>query len=348
MPRRTLGAAARERLLRSWWQPQTDSLARALAPLAWVASLVVRWRQRPGSPRWRAPCPVVVVGNLVVGGAGKTPTVIALVSAMRDAGWHPGIVSRGHGRADVTAVRPVRPDSSAAVVGDEPLLIQRRAGCPVFVGANRVAAAQALLQAHPEVDLLVADDGLQHLALARDVELWLFDERGAGNGRLLPAGPLRQPLPDRVPEHAHVLYNAPHATTCLPGLLITRRLAGALPLDRWQAGDPWDPAALRALRGRPLHAIAGIAAPERFFAMLRAEGLRFEALPLADHDPLDALPWPIDAQDVLCTEKDAVKLAPARCGSTRVWVVGLDLTLPSTMLASLQAQLAPIAADHEP
>lgn len=342
MLRRTLGAAARERLLRSWWQPQPDGLARTLAPLAWIVGQMVRLRARRARARWRAPCAVVVVGNLVVGGAGKTPTVIALVTAMRDAGWHPGVISRGHGRTDVGAVVPVHPDSSPAEAGDEPLLIRRRTACPVFVGADRVAAAQALLRAHPEVDLLVADDGLQHLALARDAELWLFDERGVGNGCLLPAGPLRQALPDRAPAHAHVLYNAPRATTPLPGSLLTRRLAGALPLDRWHAGDPMDPAAFGALQGRRLHAMAGIAAPERFFAMLRAEGLRLDPLPLPDHDRLDTLPWPADAQDVLCTEKDAVKLAPARCGATRVWVVGLDLALPSPMLASLQAQLDPL------
>lgn len=341
MPRRSLGVAARERLLHSWWQARPDLLARLLTPLAWFASLIVRLRLRQHRRAWRASCPVIVVGNLVVGGAGKTPTVIALVQALRDAGWHPGVISRGHGRANVATVLAVRPASDAAQVGDEPLLIQRRTACPVWVGADRVAAARALLSAHPEVDLLVADDGLQHHALARDAELWLFDERGVGNACLLPAGPLRQPLPTEVPPHVHVLYNAEQPTTPLPGMLLTRRLTGALPLARWRAGDAMDPAQLHALRGRPLHALAGIAAPERFFHMLRAQGLAFEPLPMPDHAPFDELPWPPDATDVLCTEKDAVKLASARCGATRVWVVGLDLQLPGELLASLHDLLGP-------
>jgi biopolymer transport protein ExbD len=196
---------------------------------------------------WRlahaAPVPVVVVGNLVAGGAGKTPTVIALVQAMRAAGRHPGVVSRGFGRHG-EATLAVAADSAATAVGDEPLLIRRRSGAPVWVGRRRIDAARALCAAHPEVDVLVADDGLQHLALARQAEIIVFDERGAGNGRLLPAGPLREPLPAAVPPRACVLYNAPAATTALPGALARRRLAGVLPLAAWRAG-----AAIRP--GRP-------------------------------------------------------------------------------------------------
>jgi tetraacyldisaccharide 4'-kinase len=275
-----------------------------------------------------------VVGNLVVGGAGKTPTVIALAQALRAAGRRPGVVSRGYGRRS-RGTRHVDAGATAAEVGDEPWLIARRTGVPVTVGAERARAAQALLQAHPDVDVLIADDGLQHRALARDVELWVFDERGAGNGALLPAGPLRQRLPARLPAHARVLYNADRPTTPLPGAVARRRLAGAVDLVRWHAGEPMAPAALQALQGRPLLAMAGIAAPARFFGMLRDAGLAFEALPLPDHADLGVPPWPEGTPDVVCTEKDAAKLAPQSCGRTRVWVVGLDFQLPATLTAEL-------------
>jgi hypothetical protein len=170
----------------------------ALLPLAWAYHGVVELRRRLFRQgvlaSHRLPVPVIVVGNLIVGGAGKTPTVIAVVELLRRHGRAPGIVSRGYGR-DESAVREVRGDSEARRVGDEPLLLARRTGVPVFVGSDRVAAGHALLQAHPAVDVIVSDDGLQHLALGRDIEVLVFDDRGTGNDRLLPAGPLREPLP---------------------------------------------------------------------------------------------------------------------------------------------------------
>ncbi len=197
-----------------------------------------------------------------------------------------------------------------------------------------------MLESHPEVNVLISDDGLQHSALARSVEIWVFDERGIGNGMLLPAGPLRQPLPEQVPAQALVLYNADRPSTPLPGPLARRKLGSATPLARWR-GDGADPAvSLASLRGRPLVAIAGIATPRRFFDMLRAEGLEFDALPLPDHAPLEPPPWPAGTGDVLCTEKDATKLDPARCGTTRVWVVPLDLQLPPQLLEALFQRLA--------
>jgi len=139
----------------------------------------------------RLPVPVVVVGNIYIGGTGKTPLTIWLVQALRDAGFTPGVISRGFG-SDVSGPRPVTASSPPREVGDEPVLIAARTGCPVMVGRQRVAAGRALLAAHPEVDILVADDGLQHYAMRRDVEIALFDSRGVGNGWLLPAGPLRE------------------------------------------------------------------------------------------------------------------------------------------------------------
>ena len=189
-----------QKLQEAWlWR---GPLARALLPLSWLYGAVVALRRglfRTGLLRaTRLPVPVVVVGNLIAGGAGKTPTTLALVSLLREQGWTPGIVSRGHGREGAGLYEVTR-DSSALHSGDEPLLLHLRSGAPMVVGADRVAAARTLLQRHPEVDLLLSDDGLQHLRLARDVEVIVFDERGAGNGWLLPAGPLREPVPAAAP-----------------------------------------------------------------------------------------------------------------------------------------------------
>ncbi len=176
-----------------------------LACLLWPASLLYRAVSgvhralfRAGVLRvQRLSVPVVVVGNVIAGGAGKTPVVIALVEHLRQRGIAAGVVSRGYGRR-TTGVREVRPEDTAADAGDEPLLVRRRTGAPVFVGERRADAGRALLAAHPEVRVIVSDDGLQHHALARDIELCVFDERGAGNGWLLPAGPLREPWPRQV------------------------------------------------------------------------------------------------------------------------------------------------------
>ncbi len=285
-----------------------------------------------------APVPVVVVGNLVAGGAGKTPTVIALVQALRQAGWTPGVISRGHGRQG-DAAAAVFEHSLPAAVGDEPLLICRRTRAPVWVARRRIEAARGLCAAHAEVDVLIADDGLQHLGLQRDVQVIVFDERGIGNGCLLPAGPLRQPMPAHVPVNSHVLYNAPHASTPWPGALAQRRLAGAVLLQDWWSGAPATAQALQQLRGRPLLAAAGMAAPQRFFGMLREAGLQITPLPLPDHHRFEPLPWPADTPEVLVTEKDAVKLPRAGSGTTRIWVVALDFQLPEDFSAAVLANL---------
>lgn len=324
--------------MRAWWRSDRSALAWLLWPLSvYFRALSALRRMAYASglrQAQRAPVPVIVVGNLVAGGAGKTPTVIALVQALRDAGHVPGVISRGHGRRDAHAL-PVRDDSHAAEVGDEPLLIRRRTRAPVWVARRRIEAARGLCAAQPQVDVLVADDGLQHLALQRDVQLIVFDERGTGNGLTLPAGPLREPLPAHVPVNSHVLYNAARPSTPWAGALAQRRLAGAVPLQDWWHGAMPEMHALQALRGRPLVAAAGMAAPQRFFAMLRDAGLQFEPLPLDDHHAFDQLPWPPATPDVLVTEKDAVKLPRDGIAGTRVWVVALDFRLPEDLRAAL-------------
>jgi tetraacyldisaccharide 4'-kinase len=324
------------------WQPHPTAPARLLSPLAWLyaglSSLHRWWWLRVRGPQ-AAPVPVVVVGNLVVGGAGKTPVVIALVHALRTAGHRPGVISRGHGRAGGEA-RGVELSDSPAEVGDEPLLIRRRTGVPVFVGRRRVAAARALCAVHPEVDVIVSDDGLQHHALARAAELIVFDARGTGNGLLLPAGPLRAPMPAGLPDGCWVLYNAERPSTVLPGRTLGAGTTGAVPLQTWwQGGTTVPPTPLDALRGRRLLALAGIGAPEKFFAMLERAGLVIERCPQRDHATYARTPWPAGTAEVITTEKDAVKLPPALAGDARVWVVPLDLTLPADVVRALLQRL---------
>lgn len=282
----------------------------------------------------RLPVPVVVVGNLITGGAGKTPTTLAIVDALRRHGRTPGIVSRGYGRAADT-IHLVARDDPASLTGDEPLLMHLRSRAPVAVGRDRAAAGRALLARHPDVDVLVADDGLQHLRLARDASAIVFDERGIGNGWLLPAGPLRETQHASPPPRSVVVYNAPAASTPWPGHVAHRGLAGVVALDGWWQGEPARPEALAALRDRAVVAAAGVARPGRFFGMLRDAGLHVDELPLPDHHDFATLPWPPGATDVVVTEKDAVKLRPGQVGGARVWVATLDFALGPVFEADL-------------
>jgi len=335
------------RLQRAWLT--RGPLAVVLWPLSLLFGAVVRIRRALYSsgrlPIQRLDVPVIVVGNLIVGGAGKTPTVIAIVQLLQRRGFTPGVVSRGYGRR-VIVDRLHRVVAPAVQVGDEPLLIRRRTKAPVAVGRDRVAAAEFLLSIDPDVDVIVCDDGLQHHRLARTLEVLVFDERGVGNGWLLPAGPLREPLPARTPARSLVLYNAKRRTTRLKGELAIRSLAGVALLNDWRRGAAPSLAALAIMQREarpPILAAAGMAQPQRFFAMLRDRGVPIEKLPLPDHHDFKTLPWPADTPDVLVTEKDAVKLDPARVGATRVWVATLDFTLPASFEAALLALLSPSA-----
>jgi tetraacyldisaccharide 4'-kinase len=342
-----VAAAGLEALLqRHWWRRRPSALALALLPLAALYAALAALHRLPyrlGLRRAQAlPVPVVVVGNLVVGGAGKTPAVIALLQWLRARGHRPGVVARGYGRRG-DDVRAVDAHSTAAEVGDEPLLIARRGAAPVVVGRDRVAAARALLRADPRVDVIVADDGLQHLRLARTLAIVVFDERGIGNALPLPAGPLRAPMPAQVPPRTLVLYSAGRATTHWRGGSGRRRLAGLVELAAWQRGErsgATAPAALaarcRAEGLRPV-AAAGIAVPQRFFDMLAAQGLAFDPIALPDHHAWARLPWPAGTPLAIVTEKDAVKLDPARVGATAVWVATLDFVFEPDFEAALAA-----------
>ncbi len=281
------------------WYGRT-MLSALLTPLSLIFRTLVALRRaayRCGVLRSRRlPVPVIIVGNLVVGGAGKTPLVLWLVEQLRLRGRHPGILSRGHHGQNLTPRRVAIGDDPGRT-GDEPLLLAERSGVPVWIGRDRVAAGRALLAAHPECDVLVCDDGLQHYALARDFEIAVEDARGLGNGRLLPAGPLREPPSRRVDA------------TVTNG--VTR--AGAWPMHIEARGlyavhAPAQPVAFETLRGLRLHAVAGIGNPARFFEQLERLGLRFVAHPFADHHRYRAEDLRFeDCDAILMTEKDAVK-----------------------------------------
>lgn len=332
-------------LSQAWWQPRPGLLACALWPLSQLYRALRAWRSGSKPAPASLPVPVLVVGNQVVGGAGKTPTVIAVVKALRDAGHRPGVVTRGHGRrgAQALGVHAVEATDDARRSGDEPLLIHRRCQVPVWVGRQRAAAAAALCRAHPEVDVLVSDDGLQHRALARTAELVVFDERGVGNGWLLPAGPLREPLAPAMPACRRVLYTAGVRSTALHGSLALRSIATAWPLADWKEQRTGAAKPLSSLTGRRLLAVAGIGAPEKFFGMLQAAGLQIDRLPLPDHFPYSTLPWPAGTTELVTTEKDAIKLAHHDLGATVVWVVPLDLGLPDALVGDLLSLLFPAA-----
>ena len=211
---------------RFWRRGGNPWPGRLLSPagaLYGAATILRRWGHQP----YRAPVPVVVAGGITLGGAGKTPLALALADLL--AVRHPHFLSRGYGGSEAGPLRVDPSRHGAKDVGDEPLLLQRRTGVPVVVGADRVGAAYALLGAHSRIDVIVSDDGLQHLALERDVEVLVFDERGIGNGRLLPAGPLRERMPKALNPRQIALYNADAATTRLPGYLAQRALAGVTP-----------------------------------------------------------------------------------------------------------------------
>lgn len=320
------------RLTQAWLR--RGLLARLLWPLAMLFAVITAARRAVYALGWRRstrlPVPVVVVGNIFVGGTGKTPLTIWLVNALRQAGYSPGVISRGYGAAAGLAPLAVTAGGDPALCGDEPLLIAEQARCPVMVGRRRVAAAQALLQAHPEVDVIVSDDGLQHYALARDIEIVLFDSRGAGNGWLLPAGPLREPLRRR---RDFTVINLSNGGAPPPPGAIGMELVGTRALqlcdDSRQrtlqdfAGNP-DAAGRGNAPAARMVAAAGIGNPARFFTTLRNAGLHFTPMPLPDHYDFADNPFArLDADLILITEKDAVKCKAIESirNDPRIWVV---------------------------
>lgn len=314
-----------QRIASGW---QARGLAAALLlPLAGAFALLVNLRRlayRLGwlSPR-KLPVPVVVIGNITAGGSGKTPLALYLAQELVRHGWRPGIVSRGYG-GSATAVEAVSPEDDAARVGDEPLLLARRAGCPVFIGQDRVAAARALLAAHADCNVLIADDGLQHLRLARDIEIVVMDDRGIGNGWPLPAGPLRE-CPARIAEaDALVLHGeAPVPPEVRPREVFRMRLVGECFRN---VRDPQRSCTAGDLFGGRLHALAGVGDPVRFFRQLEDMGLQVERHPFPDHHAFVPSDLAFVGADVLLmTEKDAVKCQAFAPPET--WVLPVEAQL---------------------
>ncbi len=319
--------------------------AQCLRPLAWIYGALLWARRLAYGQGWlsshRVQATVIVVGNVVAGGAGKTPTTIALVHHLLQRGWKVGVVSRGHGR-QTRNTRPVLAQSTPAQVGDEPLLIAQATGVPVWVGALRAEAAQQLLLAHPSTQIVVCDDGLQHLALARDIEICVMDERGVGNGWLQPAGPLREPWPRSVDLLLHT--GPPALKVGAHGDFKAQRQLAA-----WAVRANGDRVGLSSLQGQEVDALAGLARPEAFFDMLRDAGLqlaRTHALP----DHADFVDWPTTALErpLLCTEKDAAKLWQRQ---PQALAVPLQLNIETGFWAALDALLAeragsPVSSAH--
>ncbi|WP_082876925.1 tetraacyldisaccharide 4'-kinase [Hydrogenophaga crassostreae] len=337
------------------WQSRSG-VAPALLPLAWLygrISSARRWLYIKG---WKSidqlPVPVIVVGNVVVGGAGKTPTVLALVLHLQSKGWRPGVVSRGYGRQGTLPLE-VLPDTPASECGDEPALIRRQTGLPVFVARQRAQAARALLARHPEVNLIVCDDGLQHLALGRDLSIAVFDDRGVGNGWLLPAGLLREPWPahegspfspDLVLHQTSQLHPAHQASaTSLPTFFAQRSLA---PVAVNALGEQQ---ALTTLAHAQPTAVAGIARPDAFFNMLKAAGLKprhTTALPDHADSALYGDLLKHHKGTLICTEKDAVKLfelarSQGQTTAARTWAVPLVLQIDPAFFLAVDQHLEP-------
>lgn len=324
------------RLLRFWFSddPALPLWALPLRPLAALTAHVARGRRRRidadkrarRSDARRGKPAVVVVGNLVVGGGGKTPLCLALAGALRDRGWRPGLLVRGDGAGAggpaPHRVDPSRPDPARD--GDEATLLAMRSGVPVVAGRDRGAALAELLRACPAVDVVLSDDGLQHVGLPRDFEIVVFDRRGLGNGRTLPLGPLREPA-DAIGRFDALVTNrgwddrGPEAALPHPRVHASRiGITGIVPLAVWRAqadgagqpphAHPPAEAVAARLAGGSVGAVAGIAHPEGFFAMLAGLGLRAQGYRPGDHRSPDARWWRALPEDaILMTEKDAVK-----------------------------------------
>ena len=329
MPERSRVAG---RIERSWHDARPLLVLR---PLAWLFRAVVALRRFAfgiGLLRAVHPgVPVVVVGNLTAGGTGKTPLSLWLAQRLREQGLRPGIVLRGYGGRQRTP-RRVQPLDDAATVGDEAVLLARRAGCPVVVGARRAAAAQLLVA--EGCDIVIADDGLQHLALARDLAVLVIDgERGFGNGALLPAGPLREPA-SRLHAADLVVMHGEDRRHVLPAG--SRRLSMRLvPVALHEVGSG-GALPLHALQGRTVHALAGIGHPQRFFALLRELGATPLCHPLPDHH----VPGPatLDLPGghwIVMTEKDAVKCRVLAAGRNDLYYLQVGAALPDADAAHL-------------
>jgi len=327
-----------------WYRPG-DPRRLPLLPFSWLFRLLAALRRSAYRYHLLAvhqpPLPLIVVGNLTVGGSGKTPLVAALALRLQQQGLRVGLLSRGYGAAAGDWPRLIDRESDVAVAGDEPLLLAQRTGCRLAIGPDRVAALEQLLAAGA-LDLVIADDGLQHYRLGRQLELVVIDgRRGFGNGHLLPAGPLREPV-TRLQEADWLVINGPPAAPLLPFLRRYHQAEPILmqlhpePLQNLQ--DPQRRLPLAAWQGERIHAVAGIAHPERFFTLLRHAGIEPIPHPFGDHHRFQPADIQFDdALPVVMTEKDAVKCRPF--ADRRHWYLPVAAELPEPFITALLAQL---------
>ena len=340
--------------LASWFQRewQRSSFWQILLrPISWLFQILTALRRVGFRRGWlkseRLPLTVIVVGNITVGGSGKTPLVIYLVEQLRAAGYVPGVISRGYGGTERGPFE-VGPLSDSTEVGDEPALIAARTEAPLFIGRDRVAAGKALLESYPNCDVIISDDGLQHYRLRRDIEIGVIDgEAGFGNGCLLPAGPLREPM-SRLNEVDFTVVNSAAssaATTSvplavpigMPGGQISMRLSGQV---FYNIKEPGTHALAADLRHQTIHAIAGIGRPKRFFNYLRQLGLNVTEHPFPDHYAFRRSDFTFAADDVvLMTEKDAVKCKVF--ARDNWWALAVTAEIDDHFLAHLLKKLRP-------
>ena len=322
---------------------QRGWLACLLWPLSLIFGLVLKLRlylyRSGGLQQHKLPVPVIIVGNIFIGGTGKTPLTVWLLNQLKDKGYQPGVISRGYGRS-LDAPCAVTTSSLAPEVGDEAILIAQQSHCPVVVGRNRFEAGVKLLSAFPDVNVIVSDDGLQHLALSRDIEIVLFDSRGVGNGWLLPAGPLREPIARKRDITVVNLSEGEQADLALPPDLIRMKLEGTRACQLMDASQT--KVLSKLAPSLNIVAAAGIGHPERFFSMLRKQGVHFTALPLPDHYSYEINPFQdIVADLILITEKDAVKCRQLQqmANDSRIWVVSAEAHIDYVLVEKIVTML---------
>lgn len=327
-----------ELILRAWHH-QNVFYYLVLTPLSWVFSLVTLLRRLSYQvgllPSYQLSVPVIIVGNINMGGSGKTPVVIWLVEQLKKEGYQPGVISRGYGVKNGTPIS-VQQDDLAAEVGDEPLLIARRGGCPVWVGLNRVDAGEALLKAHPECDVIICDDGLQHYRLQRNIELVVADQQTAVGEKRLPAGPLRESF-SRLKTVDAIICNG------------KKTIADAFEMQF--ESQTFYNLANSALQVTPAHfeskavtALAGIGKPERFFDYLKDLGLVVQGLSFDDHYAFAAQDLDnIECDALIMTEKDAVKCETF--AKAHHWVLPVTAKMDTALLPLILKKLK--VAQHE-
>ena len=328
----------REVVMDAWRKP--NLLAWCLYPLTFLSRIYLWLYQTSYAMGWqsstRLPVPVLVVGNLLVGGTGKTPVVIHLAQRLSQLGWQVGVIARGHGGQQRGSAE-VTENSLASQTGDEALMVKKRLGLPIFIAKKRTQAALALLRTYPQTQLIISDDGLQHRALHHDIAICVFDDRGLGNGFLLPAGPLRETWPRQLSVGVTQIKVHTGHIAFEDSLAAHRQLAGFAVNGLGEKRD------LRLWAGQAVNALAAIAQPQAFFSALQSAGLTLsqtQAFP--DHAPL--VGWqPSHGLDVLCTEKDAVKLWPQH---PQVWAVPLLCELPEVFWDTLMPHLQRLSLAH--